>query len=170
MTARVDPGEELLARLKDRGFDFFSGVPCSLTAALHAALERASDTLYVEAVREDEAVAHAAGAFLSGRKPVVLMQNSGLGNSLNAILSLSQIYGQPFLLIITWRGFEGRDAPEHLYMGEAMTPILDASRVPWQVYDPAKLAEQLDVVEGHLAEARPSALIVRPGLLEGAHG
>jgi len=167
--ASPDPGQELLARLKEHGFDFFSGVPCSLTAALHAALEGASDTLYVEAVREDEAVAHAAGAFLAGRKPVVLMQNSGLGNSLNAILSLSQIYGQPFLLIITWRGFEGRDAPEHLYMGEAMTPILDASRMPWQVYDPERTDEQLDAIDRHFTAARPAALIVRPGLLERAH-
>lgn len=165
----ADPGGAFLARLEERGFDFFSGVPCSLTAALHAALERSNGTLYVEAVREDEAVAHAAGAHLAGRKPVVLMQNSGLGNSLNAILSLNQIYRQPFLLIITWRGFEGRDAPEHLYMGEAMTAILDASRFPWQVYEPARFAEQLDAVERDFTAGRPSALIIRPGLLEATH-
>lgn len=162
----MTPGEDFVARLEARGFDFFTGVPCSLIAQVLAALERGVRGVYVEAVREDEAVAQAAGAYMAGRKPVVLMQNSGLGNSLNAIVSLNQIYRQPFLLVVTWRGFEGKDAPEHLVMGEAMPAILDAIRLPWEVYAPERIDAALDRVDGRFAERRPSALVIPPGVFE----
>jgi phosphonopyruvate decarboxylase len=80
-------GSDLAARLLGRGFDFFTGVPCSLIESLIAALEADPAVLYVPAVREDAAVGVAAGAWLGGRRPVVLMQNSGLGTSLNALRS-----------------------------------------------------------------------------------
>ena len=163
----MTPGEEFVARLEARGFDFFTGVPCSLIAQVLAALERGVRGVYVEAVREDEAVAQAAGAYMAGRKPVVLMQNSGLGNSLNAIVSLNQIYRQPFLMVVTWRGFEGKDAPEHLVMGEAMPAILDAIRLPWEVYAQERIDGALDRVDAHFAARRPCALVIPPGVFEG---
>src|SRR6185503_19405664 len=109
-------GHDFAARLERHGFDFFTGVPCSLIEDLIAVLERVSRASYVAAVREDAAVGVAAGAWFGGRRPVVLMQNSGLGTSLNALASLSLMYGLPALLIVTWRGF-GQDAPEHVLMG-----------------------------------------------------
>ena len=57
------------------------------------------------------------------------MQNSGLGVSTNAIVSLHQIYDIPALLVVSWRGqggAAGHDAPEHLIMGDVMEPFLDA--------------------------------------------
>ena len=65
--------------------------------------------MYVPSVREDEALAMAAGAFIGGKAPVVLMQNSGLGTSLNTMISLNLIYLQPCLLMISWRGHDGKD-------------------------------------------------------------
>ena len=167
MTAdRVDfSGARFFAELRRRGFDFFTGVPCSLLAALYPVLESQQEVPYIEAVREDEAVGQAAGASLAGARPVVLMQNSGLGNALNALISLNQIYRLPFLLVITWRGFEGKDAPEHLVMGRAMTDIFEAIALPFQVLEPARLAAQLDRVAEDFAADRPTALIVHKGVL-----
>lgn len=159
-------GDDFVTRLTAHGFDFFAGVPCSLLGAVHRALESRTDLIYVESTREDEAVGQASGAFLAGRKPVVLMQNSGLGNSLNALASLTIPYEHALLLVITWRGFEGKDAPEHIVMGDAMTRILDSLPVPWQVYDPLAFDRQLDQVDRHFAERCPSALLVHKGLLE----
>ena len=70
--------------------------------------------------REDAALGVAAGAYLGGRLPMVLMQNSGLGVSVNALGSLHILYEMPVLLLVTWRGYEGKDAPEHLVMGEVL--------------------------------------------------
>ena len=88
-------GAELAALLDRHGFDFYTGVPCSLVEDLIAALERRPDAPWLPAVREDVAVGMAAGAWLGGRRPVVVMQNSGLGTSLNALASLSLMYGFP---------------------------------------------------------------------------
>lgn len=160
-------GAEFFEKLRHRGFDFFTGVPCSLLKDLYPALESQREVPYVSAVREDDAVGQAAGAYMAGCKPVVLMQNSGLGNSLNGIVSLNQIYAMPFLALITWRGYRGKDAPEHLVMGKGMTEILDAIEMPYEVLDPERLDEQLDKLEKHLAGRRPAALIVKKGILGG---
>src|SRR4030095_9399490 len=83
--------------------------------------------------REDVAVGLAAGAWFASRRPAVLMQNSGLGTSLNALASLSLMYGLPVLLLVTWRGYAGKDAPEHLLMGEISPGLLDMMRIPHRV-------------------------------------
>jgi hypothetical protein len=53
------------------------------------------------------------------------MQNSGLGTSLNALASLALMYGLPSLLLVTWRGHRGKDAPEHLLTGEISPRLLE---------------------------------------------
>src|SRR5207248_2415378 len=106
-------GATFVDSLRSAGFDFFTGVPCSLLEAPIACLEKDGEQGYVPATREDEAMGMAAGAWMAGRKlPVVFMQNSGLGNCLNVIASLHRIYEIPVLLVISWRGRNGKDAPE----------------------------------------------------------
>ena len=115
-------GTEFLDSLLDSGFDFFTGVPCSLVKSLIASLEERGG--YIPETREDAAIGLAAGAYLVGKQPVVIMQNSGLGVCLNALASLSLIYHLPCLLLITWRGYQGKDAPEHIIMGEISPTLL----------------------------------------------
>ncbi len=126
-------GVGLLPLLEAQGFDFFTGVPCSLIEELIGALESHPRLPYVAAVREDVAVGVAAGAWFGGRRPVVLMQNSGLGTSLNALASLSLMYGLPALLLVTWRGYRGKDAPEHILMGEITPKLLELLGIPYRV-------------------------------------
>jgi phosphonopyruvate decarboxylase len=163
----VIPGREFAARLRGHGFDFFTGVPCSLIEDLIAVLERGEHGPYVAAVREDAAVGVAAGAWFGGRSPVVLMQNSGLGTCLNALASLSLMYGLPALLVVTWRGFEGKDAPEHILTGEITPKLLELLGVPYRIL----AADSLDADLAWAAEAmrrrmQPVALIVPPKVVE----
>jgi sulfopyruvate decarboxylase alpha subunit len=147
------------------GFDFFTGVPCSLVKTVLAELERRR--LYLGDVREDAALGVAAGAWLGGRTPVVVMQNSGLGVSLNALASLHLLYAIPCLLLVTWRGFEGKDAPEHLAMGERMPRLLDLFDIPHRTLAPALLEADVGWAAARLRETRrPVALVVPPGLFE----
>jgi len=162
---------EFLGSLTHHGFDFFVGVPCSLLEALIAALERGGGgTPYVAAVREDAAVGVAAGAWLGGRRPTVLIQNSGLGTSLNALASLSLLYGLPALVLVTWRGYLGKDAPEHLLMGEVSPALLDLLGVPYRVPSTASLTADIAWAAREMdAQGRPVALLLPPGIL-GSHG
>ena len=157
---------EFLAALREAGFDFFCGVPCSLLKGLVSLLEQ--DAGYVSATREDSALGMAAGAFFGGKRPLVLMQNSGLGVSVNALASLHTLYEIPVLLLISWRGEDRSDAPEHWMMGEIMAPMLDLMKIPHRVLSAAEpmsaqvawAREQLD------ATSKPVALIVPGGVLE----
>lgn len=136
-------GGGLLPLLEAQGFDFFAGVPCSLIEELIGALESRPRPEYVAAVREDVAVGVAAGAWFAGRRPVVLMQNSGLGTSLNALASLSLMYGLPVLLLVTWRGWRGKDAPEHLLMGDITPRLLDLLGIPHRVVSAGSAADDV---------------------------
>ncbi len=156
-------GAELAALLDRHGFDFYTGVPCSLVADLIAALECPRSAPWIPAVREDVALGLAAGAWLGGRRPVVVMQNSGLGTSLNALASLSLMYGLPALLIVTWRGFRGQDAPEHLLMGEISPKLLELLGIPYRVLRPESADELLTWAREEMdARATPVALLVPP--------
>jgi phosphonopyruvate decarboxylase len=160
-------GLDFAARLEHHAFDFFTGVPCSLIEDLIAVLERGPRAPYVAAVREDAAVGVAAGAWFGGRRPVVLMQNSGLGTSLNALASLSLMYGLPVLLIVTWRGFAGKDAPEHILTGEISPKLLALLGVPYRVLGADSLDADLAWAAAEMDARRcPVALLVPPKIVE----
>jgi phosphonopyruvate decarboxylase len=166
-------GTDFVALLEDQGFDFFAGVPCSLIADVIGALERHPRLPYVAAIREDVAVGVAGGAWLGGRRrPAVLMQNSGLGTSLNALASFSVMYGLPALLIVTWRGWRGEDAPEHLLMGEISPHLLELLGIPHRVLTTTTLVTDVGWARQQMdAQRRPVALLVTPGLFTGdSHG
>lgn len=168
--------EDFLAELRRRGFDLFAGVPCSLVKDLLACLSAQREVPYVPAAKEDSALGIAAGAVMAGRRPVVIMQNSGLGVSINALLSLHQLYELPVLLLITWRGHGGKDAPEHVLMGPALPGLCDAIDLPHRALEPPARADDPDARERVLealdwadamlrATRKPVALLVRAGAL-----
>jgi phosphonopyruvate decarboxylase len=159
-------GRDFATRLEQHGYDFFTGVPCSLIEDLIAVLEGGRQP-YVAAVREDSAIGIAAGAWLGGRKPVVLMQNSGLGTSLNALASLSLMYGFPALLLVTWRGFGGKDAPEHILMGEISPRLLELLGIPHRILAADSLERDLSWARAEMeSRMQPVALLVPPGIVE----
>src|SRR5438874_5294374 len=94
------------------------------------------------------------------------MQNSGLGTSLNALASLSLMYGFPALVVVTWRGFEGKDAPEHILTGRITPQLLDLLEMPYRVLsaesaaaDVAWAAKEMDT------RMQPVALVVPPKIV-----
>lgn len=119
-------------------YDFFAGVPDSLLKDLCAALsDRLPPYKFVTAVNEGSAVAMSAGYTLASGKPgVVYMQNSGLGNSINPLLSLNDelVYHIPVLLIIGWRGEPYiKDEPQHKKQGLITRELLDVCGIPARV-------------------------------------
>ena len=102
---------------------------------------------------------------MAGKQPVVIMQNSGLGVCLNALSSLSLIYELPCLLLITWRGYQGKDAPEHLIMGEILPDLLSTLKIPYRVLDALSMEESIAWAASSLKQtSRPAALVLPPGV------
>ncbi len=157
--------DDFVQAMRETGFDFFTGVPDTILGGIIDVLNQRR--LYIPSVREDEAVAVAAGAFLGGKSPAVLMQNSGLGNALNVLMSLHLIYRIPCLLIVSWRGFEGRDAPEHLVMGRTMPQLLETIRIAHRTLSRDTMADDLRWAMRTFTEQRvPVALFVKQGVVK----
>jgi len=117
--------EDFLAAAARAGFNFYTGVPCSfLTPLINGVLSDAR-ARYVGAASEGEAVAIAAGAWLAGRRTIVMCQNSGLGNAVNPLTSLNAPFRIPTLFVTTWRGQPGlADEPQHELMGRITQDLL----------------------------------------------
>jgi phosphonopyruvate decarboxylase len=98
--------------LREAGFRLFSGTPCSYLTPLINRVIDSPETEYIGATNEGDAVAIAAGAELGGWPGVVLFQNSGLGNAVNPLTSLTTPFRIPILIITTWRGRPGDRADE----------------------------------------------------------
>lgn len=149
------------------GFEWYSGVPCSfLTPFINYVLQDASLN-YLPAANEGDAVASIAGVTLGGRRGVAMMQNSGLGNAVSPLTSLTWTLRLPQLLIVTWRGQPGvADEPQHELMGRITPQVLDSMEIPWEVFPsaPSDIAGVLKRASAHLDDTgRPYALIMRKG-------
>ncbi|MBT6095556.1 MAG: phosphonopyruvate decarboxylase [Rhodospirillaceae bacterium] len=143
------PADAFLGPVRDAGFDFFTGVPCSYLTPLINRVISGDAYKYVAAASEGEAVAIASGAWLAGKKTVFMCQNSGLGNAVNPLTSLNHPFRIPTLAIVTWRGGPGlKDEPQHELMGRITPDLLDVIRVPHRLFP-----KRLEEIEGALAEA-----------------
>lgn len=138
--------------LLDAGVDFFTGVPDSyLNGFCNSLLENVSDEKNVIAANEGNAIAIASGHyFSSGRIPLVYMQNSGMGNAINPLLSLAgkEVYGVPMVLLIGWRGEPGTgDHAQHKMQGELTTKLLDMMEIPFVIAE-----DYDDLLEGQVRQ------------------
>lgn len=127
--------EQLYNFLNEQGVDFYTGVPDSLLRHfLQYIQDHAPKEKHVITANEGLAIALAAGYHLnSGKIPLVYLQNSGLGNTINPLTSLTnkEMYSVPMLLMIGWRGRPGiKDEPQHKKMGAITSPLLDLLEVP----------------------------------------
>jgi len=100
------------------------------------------DIRLILATREEEAFGIAAGLCLGGRRPVVLLQSSGLGNSLNALTSLLIPYQIPVLIVVSMRGDEGEWNPAQMPMGRAVRDILTAVGIHHVTIASGEIAEE----------------------------
>jgi sulfopyruvate decarboxylase subunit alpha len=166
-TAGTTTADRVLEALRREGVDFATGVPCSLLAGLFSVLEAGgpdAPVRYVPAPREDTAVGMAVGARLAGATPVVLMQNSGLGYSLNVLTSLTLIYDIHPLIIMSWRGHDGQDAVEHDVIGREVVRLLDVVGIPHAVLDPERPTRQVATAMEAVRGGRPFVVLVTEGV------
>jgi len=149
------------------GNRFFTGVPCSLLKPLLNRVIQSPDLQYVAAANEGEAAAIAAGSCLAGRPAAVMLQNSGLGNIVNPVTSLLNIYKIPLLFIVSQRGQPGiNDAVQHSIMGRITESLLDVIGVQYQRFPKKEneIKERLESIFSYMAkEKMPAALVLRKG-------
>lgn len=130
--------KQVFDTLAQNGVTFFTGVPDSyLNGFCNYALANFADRNII-AANEGNAVGIACGHYFATKEiPLVYMQNSGMGNVINPLASLSEkdVYAVPMLLLIGWRG-EGNtepNHPQHKLQGEITTKLLDVMHIPYSI-------------------------------------
>lgn len=150
--------------LKELGYDFYSGVPCSfLNDLINYAI---NDCEFVMAANEGDAVAICAGAQLGGRKTVFLCQNSGLTNASSPLTSLNYSFQIPVLGFVSLRGEEGLgDEPQHELMGKITTSMLDIMDIPWHFLssDIEEATQQLKQADEYIKANKSFFFVVKKG-------
>ncbi|MBA5864670.1 MAG: phosphonopyruvate decarboxylase [Nitrospira sp. CR1.1] len=166
----IDP-RKFVECLQANSVEFFTGVPDSLLKEFCACLEQVPEAgQHIISANEGGAVGLALGYHLAtGKIPLVYLQNSGLGNIINPLLSLAdaEVYSVPLLLVIGWRGETGvHDEPQHKKQGRVMLSMLEAMEVPYSILGP-----EVTDAEGSLRDAlasvrknnAPFALVIKKG-------
>ncbi|MCK9574531.1 MAG: phosphonopyruvate decarboxylase [Candidatus Pacearchaeota archaeon] len=132
--------------LKQEGFDFFTGVPCSWMKSLINYAQ--NDCEYYNAANEGDAIAIAAGAHIAGRNTVVMMQNSGFGNAVSPLTSLNYIFKIPSLVFVSMR--TGSDTePQHELMGVITAKLIKTMKMKSVV-----LSKDDEIAKQQIAEAK----------------
>ena len=158
---------------RERGFRWYAGVPCSfLTPFINYVLQDSS-LHYLSMANEGDAVALIAGVALAGDasaphgRGIAMMQNSGLGNAVSPLTSLTWTFRLPQLLIVTWRAQPGiADEPQHALMGPITPDMLKTMEIPWELFptESAQIGPALDRAIAHMDETgRPYALVMQKG-------
>ena len=145
--------EFFIEKLRENGVDCFAGVPDSLLKNICAYITDHCDAQHnIIAANEGAAIGIAAGHYLATGKPAcVYMQNSGEGNIINPLASLTdqEVYNIPVLLLIGWRGRPGvHDEPQHVKQGKVTTGLLNVMGVNYEV-----LSKEEDKAEKQIAKA-----------------
>jgi len=161
-------------QLVSKGVAFFSGVPDSLLKEFCLCIDDfVLGNNHIIAANEGNAVSLAAGYYLANKSiPVVYMQNSGLGNAINPLLSLCDpdVYSIPMLVMIGWRGEPNvKDEPQHIKQGKVQIELLNAMDIPFEIlskedkiFEP-KVSKLLKIAKG---EKKPVALLIKKGTFE----
>ena len=126
----MNPSLAVYQGMKRAGINFVTSVPCVNLQELFTLVSDDPKIIHVPVTREEEGVGLCAGSWMGRRRPALLMQNSGLGNSINALASLNILYGIPLLMIISQRGGVGEPVIGQVPMGRLTVPLLDAMTIP----------------------------------------
>ena len=141
--------QKIITNLKSSGVDFFLSVPCKLLANMITILENDKDIYYSSIPREEEGMGICAGAYLGNKLPCIMMQNTGIGNSVNAIVSLLQLYQMPVVFLISYRGTSGEPVGAQAKMASVTEDILNTLRIPMLHCNTEKDLDKISTFTNH---------------------
>ncbi|MDI9618513.1 sulfopyruvate decarboxylase subunit alpha [Methanothermobacter sp.] len=128
---KLDSSRAVYEGMKEAGIDFAVSVPCVNLRFVLEMVDSDPEIRHVPVTREEEGFGVAAGAYMAGKTTAMLMQNSGLGNSVNVLASLYSLYHIPITMIVSHRGTRGEFMEAQVPMGRATTEILDVLKIPY---------------------------------------
>jgi sulfopyruvate decarboxylase subunit beta len=158
--------EAILKILRDEGIDLISHLPCDRAGRLSALIT--DEFLHVPLLREEDGVGISAGAYLAGGRPAIVIQSSGLGNMLNALLSLQGTFRLPLPIIASWRGVYNEVIPAQIPFNSRLPAILEGAGIPCAtVMERGELPHLQEMIRRSFAEGIPTVTLISPACFEG---
>jgi len=156
---------EVIDIMKSCGIEIVLTLPCDKIKNLLAMIPE--NFKEIPLTREENGIGIAAGLFLAGKKPAMMIQSTGIGNSLNVISSLNTTYGIPLPILASWRGIYKEGIPAQVQFGKNLEAILDGAQVP---YLSVSVVSDLPLIKKAINQSyksnSPVAILLSPRLWE----
>jgi sulfopyruvate decarboxylase subunit alpha len=141
----IDSSKAIYDGLKNAGINFVVSLPCINLGKLINLIEKDNEIQHIPVTREEEGIGICAGAMLAKKKTAILMQNSGLGNCVNGLTSLYQLYELPLIMIISHRGTKGEPVVGQVPMGNITEDLLKILKIHY--FKPNTPEEAKSIIE-----------------------
>ena len=149
--------------------DFVTTVPCKQLAGVIEKIEEAPNIYHIPANREDEGMGLCAGAHLGGKRPAIIMQNTAIGVTINALTTLIQFYRMPLPMLISYRGEVGEPVACQVEMAVHTRALLDQLKIPTYHFHKTEDAEELSAILSYCFMSRkPVAVLMDATFWKGA--
>jgi len=151
---------QIINDLLGNGVNFVTSVPCKQLAGVIEVLEETDEILHVPANKEDEGMGLCAGAFMGGKRPAIIMQNTALGVVVNTLATLIQFYQIPLPMLISYRGEVGEPVACQVEMALHTKAILNQLNIPTYHFHRADDLRELPGILQHAQMcAKPVAIL-----------
>lgn len=163
----LHPEEELIGILKEQKIDVVSSLPCEKIKNLLCLLNK--EFFHIPLTREEEGVGISAGVALAGKRPAMFIQSSGMGNMLNALLSLTSFYALPLPIFVSQRGIYKEAIAAQVPMGQRLPGILREAGIPYSIINSR---DDFQIIKSHLfnifEKNRMHVFLLSPAIWEGS--
>lgn len=151
----------IIKELEDAGIGFVSSVPCKQLAGVIKGVDASNSIRHVPATREDEGMGLCAGAYLGGKRAAILMQNTALGVTINALATLIQFYRMPLPMLVSYRGEVGEPVACQVEMALHTKALLSQLHVPtYHFHNPEDVRELGAIIDHCFMCSKPVAVLM----------
>ncbi|MFZ2411981.1 MAG: sulfopyruvate decarboxylase subunit beta [Candidatus Methanoperedens sp.] len=162
-----NPEQRVVDILKNNRIDFAATLPCDRIKALLPLVEKNIKT--VSLTREENGIGICAGAHLGGGKPIMVIQSTGLGNMINALLSLNLTYNIPLPILASWRGVYKEPIEAQWQFGKRLTDILNAAGIKFTAINSVGEIDNIDIaIKDAFSNSLPHVILISPSIWEGS--
>ncbi len=160
-----NPEQKVVEILKNNRIDLAATLPCDRIKALLPLISENIKTIPL--TREENGVGICAGFYLGGGRPVMVIQSTGLGNMINALLSLNLTYGIPLPILASWRGVYKESIEAQWQFGKRLPAILEAAGIKFTIVEsPGELDKMNDAINETFSNFHPHVVLISPSVWE----
>ncbi len=153
--------------LRKNRIDYAATLPCDRIKALLPLIEKNLKTIPL--TREENGVGICAGLYLGGKRPIMVIQSTGIGNMINALESLNLTYGIPLPVLASWRGVHKEAIEAQWQFGKKLPAILDAAGIEFTMVETKDEIDKIDIaIKDSFDNAHPHVVLISPAVWEGS--